>query len=92
MEHTTTAPIMGQVGVLGLGRMGQAFAHLLMAGGLRVLAYDIDPGKISSVRGQGAIAATSVKDFSGCEMVLTSLPDDNAVRKAVLSKTDWLRT
>jgi len=77
---------MGQVGVLGLGRMGQAFAQLLMAGGLRVVVYDINAEKVTAVHNKGAIAAVSVEDFSGCDLVLTSLPDDNVVRKAVLSE------
>ena len=85
-DNIATGPVMGQVGVLGLGRMGQAFARLLMAGGLRVMAYDIDAEKIKAVAGRGAIAASSVEDFSGCDLVLTSLPDDNVVRKAVLSE------
>ncbi|MBV8069821.1 MAG: NAD(P)-dependent oxidoreductase [Acidobacteriaceae bacterium] len=85
-EYITTGPIMSQVGVIGLGRMGRAFAQLLMAGGLRVVAYDIDADKVSAVLSQGAVAAASVEDFNRCDMVLTSLPDDNAVRKAVLSE------
>ena len=33
----------GTVGVIGLGIMGGAFAQNLVAGGWRVIGYDIDP-------------------------------------------------
>jgi 3-hydroxyacyl-CoA dehydrogenase len=35
----------GTVGVVGLGKMGGAFAKHLVAGGWRVLGYDIDAGR-----------------------------------------------
>jgi 3-hydroxyisobutyrate dehydrogenase-like beta-hydroxyacid dehydrogenase len=72
------------IGVIGLGRMGQAFGDLLIAGGVRVLAYDRNPERVEMLTRRGANSGTSIRDFADCEMVLTSLPDDDAVRAVVL--------
>lgn len=66
--------------------MGHIFADLLVAGGVRVTAYDLDQRKIQMVAKEGVTAASAISDFSGCEVVLTSLPDDDAVRAVALSE------
>ena len=66
--------------------MGHIFANLLVAGGLHVTAYDLDQRKIQMVAKEGVTAASAISDFSGCEVVLTSLPDDDAVRAVALSE------
>jgi 3-hydroxyisobutyrate dehydrogenase-like beta-hydroxyacid dehydrogenase len=76
-----------RVGVIGLGRMGHVFAKLLMAGGVHVIAYDIDRDRVQRIVREGATPASSVGDFTECELVLTSLPDDDAVRAVVLSES-----
>ncbi len=78
-------PVMGHVGVIGLGRMGHVFANLLMAGGFHVTAWDLDRDKVRKAAEEGANPASSILDFSACDIVLTSLPDDDAVRAVVLS-------
>ena len=74
-------------GVVGLGRMGHAFAKLLMSAGIRVTAYDVDPVKTQILAKEGATSASNISDFSSCELVLTSLPDDDVVRAVVLSES-----
>jgi 3-hydroxyisobutyrate dehydrogenase-like beta-hydroxyacid dehydrogenase len=76
-----------RVGVIGLGRMGHVFGNLLMAGGADVIAYDIDRDRVQRIVKEGATPASSVGDFAECELVLTSLPDDDAVRAVVLSES-----
>lgn len=77
-------PQPASIGVIGLGRMGQAFGDLLIASGAHVIAYDRDPGRVQMLVQRGATLATTIRDFADCEMVLTSLPDDDAVRAVVL--------
>ena len=77
-------PQPSNIGIIGVGRMGQAFGDLLIASGVRVIAYDRDPRKVQVLAQRGINPATSVRDFADCEMVLTSLPDDDAVRAVVL--------
>lgn len=81
----STRPQPASIGIIGLGRMGQAFGDLLIASGARVLAYDRDPERAQMLARRGASSATNIRDFGDCEMVLTSLPDDNAVRAVVLA-------
>jgi 3-hydroxyisobutyrate dehydrogenase-like beta-hydroxyacid dehydrogenase len=74
------------IGIIGLGRMGHAFADLLIASGARVIAYDRDPERAQTLVVKGAVSAANMHDLADCEMVLTSLPDDDAVRAVVLSE------
>jgi 3-hydroxyisobutyrate dehydrogenase-like beta-hydroxyacid dehydrogenase len=75
-----------EVGIAGLGRMGRVFANLVIAGGVRVTAYDIDAEKVKAAAKDGAIPASAIHDLGRCEVVLTALPDDDAVRSVVLSE------
>jgi pyrroline-5-carboxylate reductase len=46
------------VGVIGAGNMGSAIARGIARGGNPVLVYDLDPGKTSSLEGEGIQALT----------------------------------
>jgi 3-hydroxyisobutyrate dehydrogenase-like beta-hydroxyacid dehydrogenase len=85
-DGAPSKPQTASVGIIGLGRMGQDFGDLLISGGARVIAYDLDGDKVQALARRGATPASSVRDFAQCEMVLTSLPDDDAVRAVVLSE------
>ena len=66
-----------RVGVVGLGHMGHAFAMNLVDDGYQVTVYDRDPKRAAAVA--GAQAAAQLAGLAGCEVVLTSLPDDDAL-------------
>src|SRR5271165_76703 len=72
-----------RVGVVGLGHMGYAFAANLVHDGYQVLAYDRDPRRAAALT--GARAAAELADLASCEVVLTSLPDDDALAAVALS-------
>ena len=72
-----------RVGVVGLGHMGHAFAANLVQDGYQVLAYDRDPQRAAALT--GARAAAELADLASCEVVLTSLPDDDALAAVALS-------
>jgi 3-hydroxyisobutyrate dehydrogenase-like beta-hydroxyacid dehydrogenase len=76
-----------RAGVIGLGRMGYIFAKLLMAGGVHVTAYDRSRDRVQMIAKEGATPAPDLKSFAHCEIVLTSLPDDDVVRAVVLSES-----
>jgi 3-hydroxyisobutyrate dehydrogenase-like beta-hydroxyacid dehydrogenase len=71
-----------RVGVVGLGHMGHAFAVNLVEDGHQVLVYDRDPKRAAEVT--GARAAAHLADFALCDVVLTSLPDDEALAAVAL--------
>jgi 3-hydroxyisobutyrate dehydrogenase-like beta-hydroxyacid dehydrogenase len=77
-----TAFVVKRVGVVGLGHMGHAFAVNLIEDGYQVLVYDREPGREMALAGARPVAGLA--DLATCEVVLTSLPDDNALTAVVL--------
>jgi 6-phosphogluconate dehydrogenase len=53
-----------ELGIVGLGRMGANMARRLMRDGHRCVVYDVDPGAISALAGEGAEAAESLSDLA----------------------------
>jgi 3-hydroxyisobutyrate dehydrogenase-like beta-hydroxyacid dehydrogenase len=56
--------------------MGQAFAVNLVADGHQVFVYDRDPKRAAALA--GTRAAVQLADLAACDVVVTSLPDDDA--------------
>ncbi len=52
------------VGLVGLGLMGQAFAHRLLSAGFQVLGFDIDPAKGARLAAAGGQAAPSIAEIA----------------------------
>ena len=73
---------IGRIGVIGLGHMGRAFAANLVQDGNKVSVYDRDPTRATTLA--GATAATRIADLASCGVVLTSLPDDDALAAVAL--------
>jgi 3-hydroxyisobutyrate dehydrogenase-like beta-hydroxyacid dehydrogenase len=72
------------IGVVGLGHMGHAFATNLNEDGHQVLVYDRDPKRVADFVATGARGATRLSDLAHCDVVLTSLPDDDALAAVAL--------
>jgi 3-hydroxyisobutyrate dehydrogenase-like beta-hydroxyacid dehydrogenase len=83
---TSTIPSVPQavkrVGVVGLGHMGHAFAANLLEDGYQVLAYDRDAERATAL--SEARAVVELADLASCEVVLTSLPNDDALAAVAL--------
>jgi len=73
------------VGVVGLGHMGHAFATNLIQDGYQVLVHDTDPKRVSELQSAGARGAARLSDLARCDVVLTSLPDDDALAAVALA-------
>jgi 3-hydroxyisobutyrate dehydrogenase-like beta-hydroxyacid dehydrogenase len=73
-----------RVGVVGLGHMGHAFAVNLVEDGYQVSVFDRDPKRALEVT--GARAAEQLADLADCDVVLTSLPDDDALTAVALER------
>jgi 6-phosphogluconate dehydrogenase-like protein len=56
---------------------GHAFAANLVEDGHQVFVYDREPTRMAALT--GARAAAHVTDLASCEVVVTSLPDDDAL-------------
>jgi 3-hydroxyisobutyrate dehydrogenase-like beta-hydroxyacid dehydrogenase len=72
------------VGVVGLGRMGQAFAQNLLSARYRIVAYDRDEQRAQALQEGGAHAAKRLGDLAACDLVITALPDDSTLETVAL--------
>ena len=73
------------VAFIGIGKMGLPMSVLVAKAGFAVTAFDQSAARIDEVRAQGiAIAASPSEAVSGKAAVVTSLPDDAALRGALL--------
>jgi 3-hydroxyisobutyrate dehydrogenase-like beta-hydroxyacid dehydrogenase len=73
------------VGVVGLGRMGAAFAANLLSAGYRTVVYDRDQRRARRLQVEGASAAERLADLATCDVVITMLPDDAALETVALA-------
>jgi 3-hydroxyisobutyrate dehydrogenase-like beta-hydroxyacid dehydrogenase len=79
-------PVEGEIGFVGLGRMGTAMAANLTATGHRVTAYVRRADQMDKVATLGIEATTQFADLFDCEIVVSMLPDDAAVRDVVFGQ------
>src|SRR5688500_18870642 len=75
-----------RVGFAGLGAMGSAMAANTLAAGFDLTVYDLDERATRELASEGAKIARSGRELGeGSEVVELAVPDDAAVRAAVLS-------
>ena len=77
-EPSGRLSVAGEIGFIGLGRMGTAMAANLATPGRRVIAYI----------GLGLRPTMEFANLFECEVVVSMLPDDDAVRDVVLGRED----
>src|SRR5689334_6582731 len=74
--------VIRRVGVVGLGHMGHAFAINLAEDGYQVSVYDRDPKRIAALTEARPIS--QLADLAARDVVVTSLPDDDALADVAL--------
>src|SRR6266404_944469 len=73
-------PEKSKLGFVGIGYMGRPIARRLLESGFKLTAYDRDHGKAEELVRYGGSVAKSVSElFSGCNVILSCLPSDEAV-------------
>jgi 3-hydroxyisobutyrate dehydrogenase-like beta-hydroxyacid dehydrogenase len=80
--------VQGEIGFIGLGHMGTAMAANLVAAGRRLIAYVRRPDQIGRLEALRVRATTDIVDLLDCEVVISMLPDDDAVREIVFGRKD----
>ena len=73
------------VGLIGLGAMGQGLAASLLRAGHRVRAWNRSPGPLEAVVAQGAIRCASASEAASGEAVVSMLANDAAYREILLA-------
>src|SRR5712672_4413576 len=81
-------PLMGDIGFIGLGHMGTAMAANLASAGRPVIAYVRRADQLAQLEALGLRPTTDIGDLLGCEVVISMLPDDDAVREVVFGRGD----
>jgi 3-hydroxyisobutyrate dehydrogenase-like beta-hydroxyacid dehydrogenase len=81
-------PMQRDIGFIGLGHMGTAMAANLAAAGRRVIAYVRRPGQMGKLIALGLNPTTDITSLFDCEIVISMLPDDEAVRNVVFGRAD----
>ena len=75
-----------QVGVIGIGLLGQAFVHRLRGAGLEVVGFDVDPGKTAKLADLGGHTALSVADLARrCDPIVLAVFSTDQVEAVVES-------
>jgi 3-hydroxyisobutyrate dehydrogenase-like beta-hydroxyacid dehydrogenase len=84
-DHSAPA---ADVGFIGLGRMGSAMAANLAANGHRVVAYIRHSDRAERLATLGLTPTSDIADLLQCGVVVSMLPDDDAVLEVVLGSAD----
>lgn len=83
---------MARVGVLGLGKMGSAFATNLLSKRNEVHVYNRNKGRLRGLVSKGAIAhPTPVELAKSVDVVISSLTDQNVVDSVVMGEKGALQ-
>ena len=81
------------IGFLGLGMMGGNMARRLVSSGYTVTGYDVDAGRMQQASAAGVkTAASAARVAEAADVILSSLTDPAAVRRAYLGEDGVLST
>jgi 3-hydroxyisobutyrate dehydrogenase len=82
-----------RIGIVGVGRMGQAMARHLIRHGYTVLAHDIDPKALAAVGAMGgATAGTPAEVGKACRFVIVAVGYDDEAAAVMLDRDGLLET
>src|SRR5438270_1677343 len=81
-------PFIGEIGFVGLGHMGTAMAANLASAGANVIGYVRRRDQITKLKALGLRPTMDIDELLNCEIVITMLPDDDAVRKVGFGHKD----
>jgi 3-hydroxyisobutyrate dehydrogenase-like beta-hydroxyacid dehydrogenase len=82
------SPTPGKIGFVGLGHMGAAMAVNLVSAGCQVIGYVRRKELMGKVGGFGVMPTMDISELFDCEIVISMLPDDDAVRGLVFGHED----
>ena len=78
--------MLGDIGFVGLGRMGTAMAANLAASGGQVIAYVRHPDHIDRLEALYLTPTTHIEKLFECKVVISMLPDDAAAHEVVFGR------
>src|SRR5471032_2053699 len=81
-------PLRGDIGFVGLGRMGTVMAANLAASGGQVISYVRSPDQFDKLKALDLKPTTDIAKLFECKVVISMLPDDAAAREVVFGRKD----
>ncbi|MDO8543187.1 MAG: NAD(P)-dependent oxidoreductase [Opitutaceae bacterium] len=88
----SSLPVLPPLGLIGVGLLGSVLAERLLAGGLTVFGYDVDPARLAGLRGSGGEPAPDAAAvFRRCQRVIFSLPTHQEVSSLLHACASELR-
>ena len=82
-----------KIAFLGLGRMGQGMAHLLVKAGYQLNVYDVFPDAAKSLVEAGATYTPTIAEaVADRDFVITMLPSDPILEKVITSDDGLLKS
>jgi 3-hydroxyisobutyrate dehydrogenase-like beta-hydroxyacid dehydrogenase len=86
----TLGPPFAKIGFVGLGLMGRAMAANLASSGHGVHAFVRRPEQMEELQMAGIVPTTHMPDLFDCDMVISMLPDDLAVRSVFFGMSNGI--
>lgn len=77
-----------RIGFIGLGNMGRPMAERLLGAGFALAVADLDRTRVRAFAGRAAAPASLAELGRGSDIVITVLPDGEAVRRVVAGPGD----
>src|SRR5262244_3824414 len=75
------------IGLIGLGLLGQAFAHRLLEAGFEVVGFDVDPARTAKLAELGGRPASSAADLARrCDPIVLAVFSTDQVEAVVESE------
>src|SRR5262249_58523373 len=75
------------IGLIGLGLLGQAFAHRLLEAGFEVVGFDVDPARTAKLAELGGRPASSVADLARrCDPIVLAVFSTDQVAALVANE------
>jgi 3-hydroxyisobutyrate dehydrogenase-like beta-hydroxyacid dehydrogenase len=80
-------PDRAPLGLIGIGLLGQAFAHRLLGAGFEVVGFDVDPAKRAKLAELGGRPALSVADLAQrCDPIVLAVFSTDQVEAVIESE------
>jgi 3-hydroxyisobutyrate dehydrogenase-like beta-hydroxyacid dehydrogenase len=80
-------PDRAPLGLIGIGLLGQAFAHRLLGAGFELVGFDIDPAKSAKLAELGGLPALSVADLARrCDPIVLAVFSTDQVEAVIESE------
>ena len=80
--------LQGDIGFVGLGRMGTVMAANLAASGGQVISYVRNPDQVDKLKALDLEPTTDIAKLFDCKVVISMLPDDSAAREVVFGRKE----